>query len=300
MIEIRDVRVTYGGLTVLKGLTTSVAAGECVVLTGPNGAGKTTLLRCLLGQVQYSGVVRIGGFDVIRDGRRARRLIGYVPQLPSFPPGLDVDEVVAFFQRLRGEVAAPLPLLEAVGLASAAGRTPAALSGGMLRRLALAVALIADPPLLVMDEPTSNLDPEGEADLRGWLDRLRDRERTVLLASHQVGAFQHVADRVAVLRDGRIAADLPIEAFLDARRVTLTIAGRTCDLQTVANRAPLGLVEAITLNSALHLSIGPHDLPAVFAALDGPALRHCRLTVDVHDTPAMRTRTPVAGEESGT
>ncbi len=299
MIEIRDVRVTYGELTVLKGVAVSVAAGERVVLTGPNGAGKTTLLRCLLGQVRYSGVVRIGGFDAIRDGRRARRLIGYVPQLPSFPPGLDVDEAVAFFQRLRGDVPAPMPLLEAVGLSSAAGRAPAALSGGMLRRLALAVALIGDPPLLVMDEPASNLDPEGEADLHRWLDRLRDRERTVLLASHQVGAFRDVADRVAVLRDGRITAALPIDVFLDARRVTLTIAGHASDLRAVSERAAAGLVETLTLNGALHLSMGQHDLPAVFAALDGPALRNCRLTVDVHEPLAARTGAPDVDGASG-
>jgi ABC-type multidrug transport system ATPase subunit len=298
VIEIRDLRVAYGGLKVFQGLSLSVAAGERVVLAGPNGVGKTTLLRCLLGQVRYSGTVRIAGLDAVREGRRARRLIGYVPQLPAFPPGLDVDEVVAFFQGLRGEAPAPVPLLEAVGLLSAARRTPQQLSGGMQRRLALAVALIGDPPLLVMDEPTSHLDPEGESDLRERLGRLRGRGRTMLLASHQVSAFRHVAERVIVFRDGGIEADQAIDAFLDARLVTLVIAGDAPDLRAVAARTLLGVVETVSLNGTLRLSMGQRDLPAVCAALDGRALRNCRVTVDVHEPPAAPAGAPVERGES--
>jgi Cu-processing system ATP-binding protein len=288
VIEIRNLRVAYGGVTVFKDLSLSIAAGERVILAGPNGAGKTTLLRCLIGQVRYSGIVRIGGFDAVRAGRRARRLIGYVPQLPAFPPGLDAGEVVAFFQRLRGEAPAPVTLLEAVGLSSAAGRMPEALSGGMQRRLALAVALIGDPPLLVMDEPTSHLDPEGQSDLYERLDGMRDSGRTILVASHQVGAFGRVIGRVVVLRSGGIAADLPIDAFLDIRRVTLVIAGDASDLQAVAECAPRGFVETVSLNGTLRLSMGQRDLPAVCAALEGRALRSCRVTVDVHEPRTAR------------
>lgn len=161
MIEVRDLRVAYGTVEVLRGMSPAVGRGERVALTGPNGVGKTTLLRCLLGQVPFRGVLRVGGYDVAPQGVAVRRQVGYVPQLPAFPRALTVEEVVRVFQGLRGVAVQPEPLLERVGLLSVAGRPVGTLSGGMLRRLALAVALVGDPPVLLLDEPASHLDAEG-------------------------------------------------------------------------------------------------------------------------------------------
>jgi ABC-type multidrug transport system ATPase subunit len=277
MIQIRDLAAAYGSLRVLSGLSLDVRAGERVALIGPNGVGKTTLLRCLLGQVRYTGKVVVGGIDVARNGARARRLIGYVPQSPAFPQGMQVREVIAFFQRLRGRPAQPAAVLERAGLTGAAEHPAASLSGGMLRRLTLAVALIDDPPLLLLDEPAAGLDPEGEANLYRWLHDLRCKGVTVVLTAHQFRTLQNAADRVVMLRAGGVAFDQPLVTMKDARRFTLVIDGPTQDVRALRERLAGDVTIENTLNGALHLSLLQRDLARVLSRLDGAALSACHV-----------------------
>jgi ABC-type multidrug transport system ATPase subunit len=270
VIAWRHVTVRYRGQAVVDGLTLEVHAGQRVALVGPNGAGKTTLLRTLLGLVRYEGVVEVGGLDVRRRPVEARRQVGYVPQLLAFPQHLTAAEVVALAQELRGLRADPLPLLQEAGLAPHAGKPVRELSGGMLRRLGVAVARVGDPPVLVLDEPTSYLDHDGE----GWLvDWLRGSEgKTVVVASHQLRGLDRLVDRVAVLEQGRLVTDLASE---DLRRLHWLEV-------VVPPPAPDPLPDEVVVlarrNGAVHLRVPDHRLREVLGSLEGRPVR-------VHEPP---------------
>jgi ABC-type multidrug transport system ATPase subunit len=198
----------FGAHLILDRLDLSVARGERVALLGLNGAGKTTLMRCLLGLIPFDGSLSIAGQDVRTNGREARARLGYVPQrAPHFDGSF--AEMIEFFTRLRDiEPAAVESRLEKLGLAPAEhGEKPVrALSGGMLQKVLLALALGADVPLLLLDEPTANLDPTAR---REFLRALRsvNHDTTILLASHRFADVEAVADRLLVLHGGCIAFD---------------------------------------------------------------------------------------------
>lgn len=224
MIELDNLTVRYPSGTTISA-TLAVPRGQRVALMGANGAGKTTLLRGLLAHLPVSGRARINGFDIVRDGVRARAQIGYVPQAPSFPPHLLTGEVVAFFQELRGLDADPRPVLAAVGLEEEASKPVGQLSGGMTRRLALGVAQIGDPPVLLMDEPASHLDAAGEELLRLWLGGAAAAGKTILVATHHLNGLSDLVDRLVLLETGRIGADASIERIRAAQWVEVVTTG---------------------------------------------------------------------------
>jgi ABC-type multidrug transport system ATPase subunit len=211
MIALHDVRVELGGRAVLAGIDLNVGRGEAVALVGPNGAGKTTLLRCLVGLVRCRGRIAIDGIDAAVDPVGARRRLGYMPQVPAFCEETARRSLV-FVAKLRG---APLDRIDAllaqVGLAADAHRAVRTFSTGMRQRLLLAAALIGDPPLLVLDEPTASLDRAAQAEIVALLQRLRDGGTTLLLCSHRSEEIRAIARRVVELEQGRIVADAPLE-----------------------------------------------------------------------------------------
>ena len=179
--------------------------GEAVALWGPNGAGKTTAIRCILGLQPYRGTILVGGHDVRREGKKARAAVGYVPQELAFQENVPVWETLAFYARLRRSTAPEVDRrLEELGIAQAKEKRVGELSGGMKQRLALATALLADPPILVLDEPTSNLDPAGRFAFLRTLTELRRGGKTVLFSSHRIEEVKALADRVIVLERGRV------------------------------------------------------------------------------------------------
>ncbi|MFQ5745623.1 MAG: ABC transporter ATP-binding protein [Gemmatimonadota bacterium] len=193
---------------VLDGLDLRIGEGERVALLGLNGAGKTTLFRCLLGVTDFAGRATVAGLDVGAGGREVREKIGYVPQRPPHFHGR-LSELVAFFSRLRGvdpaRVARRLEALD-LSLAEHGGKRVAALSGGMLQKTLLALALASEVPVLLLDEPTANLDPRARSEFVRALNAVSP-DTTILLASHRLGEVQAVADRLVVLHDGRIVFD---------------------------------------------------------------------------------------------
>lgn len=208
MVRVESLVKTYGAVRAVDGLSFEVEAGETFALIGPNGAGKTTTLRVLLGLGRPdSGRVRIGPQGLEPHEPAARRELGYVPQRVQFPSGRTVTEVLGFFAELRGlPREAVTRTLARVGLADLADRRASELSGGYTQRLSLAQALLADPALLVLDEPTASLDPEANWEFRGLLERLRREGKTILLCSHLLAEVERVADRVLILVEGRCAA----------------------------------------------------------------------------------------------
>jgi ABC-type multidrug transport system ATPase subunit len=215
IIELREVTRRYGRKTVLDRVSFSIQPGQVVALLGGNGAGKTTTLKCILGIIGCEGVVRVGGLRVDKQGREARALIGYVPQLPA----LDEDDTsagaLAFMAELRGVPKTRVSeALEAVNLAEHADARVGELSGGMRQRLALAAALLGDPPLLLLDEPTASLDAESRAQFEAIIRRLREEGRTILLSTHAHGRLDELVDRVLILRDGKLAFDGDMPALV--------------------------------------------------------------------------------------
>jgi ABC-type multidrug transport system ATPase subunit len=273
MIEIRELRVRFGAADVLAGITLTIPAGERVAFLGPNGAGKTTLLRALLAHVPFTGRAAIGGHDVREDGLRARALVGYVPQSPAFPPHLTTGEVVAYVQAIRSLPADPLRLLAQVGLEADAAKPVGALSGGMARRLALAVAQIGDPPLLLMDEPASYLDAGGESLLRAWLENAASRGRTAVLATHHLNGLQTLVDRMVLLEGGRVRSDADVDAVRAARWFEIRTPGP-------APALPEGVAMLPSSNGLLHLRARERALPALLALLG-------ERPVDIHESALL-------------
>jgi ABC-type multidrug transport system ATPase subunit len=190
-------------------------AGEALALWGANGAGKSTLLKALLGLVEYGGQVLVAGQDVRQAGKLARRAIGYVPQEAQFYDQ-SVQATLAFYARLKqvpDGVSRIADLLDRLGLAEHARKPVFALSGGLKQRLALAVALLADPPVLLLDEPTASLDARAQHDYLALLAALRAGEgKTILFASHRLEEVEALANRVLLLEQGRLTAVLsPVE-----------------------------------------------------------------------------------------
>ncbi len=210
MIHFENFTKRYDGVAAVEELTVRVEPGEAVALLGPNGSGKTTTLKAAAGLVRpTAGRVWIGEPEEPASTPAARRAISYLPQRVTFPEALTGFEAVEFYRRLRG--VPPERTLEVLRLASlngASSRPIATYSGGMVQRLGLAVAALADAPVMLLDEPTAALDPDGLCAYYGLIERRRTEGRTLLFSSHQLGDVERLADRFLLLVGGRLAASL--------------------------------------------------------------------------------------------
>ncbi len=212
-VECRGLRYAFGGTVAVNGLDLTVAPGEIFGLLGPNGAGKTTTIRALIGLLPVpAGTISVFGLDVTRQMMAVRRLIGYVPQMLSADGALTGRQNVMLFARLfdvprRQRAGRAADAIAAMGLADAMDRPAATYSGGMIRRLELAQALVSSPRLLVLDEPTIGLDPVARAVVWDRIAEVRQRTNmTVLLTTHYMSEAEESCDRVALMQHGRIRA----------------------------------------------------------------------------------------------
>jgi nitrous oxidase accessory protein len=200
----------FGRSQVLDELSFQVSAGEAVALWGGNGAGKTTALRCILGLIRCQGQIKVGDRELRRGGKALRQMIGYVSQEAAFQGDLTALEALRFYARIKGVPAARAEaLLADVGLRQHGYKKVANLSGGMRKRLALAAALLSDPPLLILDEIAANLDTEGRHSFLALLGHLKRQGKTILFTSHRLAEVQTLADRVLVLGGGKLLHDCP-------------------------------------------------------------------------------------------
>lgn len=204
MIEVTRLTKRFGRFTAVNDVSLRLEAGHALALWGANGAGKTTIIKCVLGLLRYEGRITVAGRDVRREGKACRQSIGYVPQELALHADFRVVEALHFFAKLKRVPRERLPAtLAAVGLADDGRKRVGELSGGMKQRLALGIALLADPPLLVLDELTSNLDREAQAAFLAMLVEQKQRGRTILFASHRTEEVELLADRVLGLQAGR-------------------------------------------------------------------------------------------------
>ncbi|MCB9848502.1 MAG: ABC transporter ATP-binding protein [Phycisphaeraceae bacterium] len=231
MIHAKGITKRFGRVQAVSDVSFELDAGASIALWGSNGAGKTTLIRCLLGVIRFKGNASVGGVDVRRRGRHARALVGYVPQELAFHDDARLGSAIVFFARLRRiSRARAAESLAEVGLIGHERKRVRDLSGGMKQRLALAVALLSDPPLIILDEPTSNLDAAGRGEVVETLQRLRRAGKTLLFASHRPDEIISLADRVLVMERGRVVQDTtpvelwPTEKPVQVIRLYLTMA----------------------------------------------------------------------------
>ncbi|BCW95513.1 MAG: nitrous oxide reductase family maturation protein NosD [Fimbriimonadales bacterium] len=214
IIRIQNLTRKFGKNRAVKGVSFVVREGETIALWGANGAGKTTILRCILGLIRFEGVIRVLGVDVRREGVRTRQFVGYVPQLIHLHPDLSVRETVAFYAQIRGVgLERAECLLQEWGLHTHVEKPVHALSGGLKQKLALVIALLSDPPILLLDEPTAHLDAAARAEWLELLRRLKAEGKTLIFCTHQFPEVRALADRVIVLENGEKAAELTGEQF---------------------------------------------------------------------------------------
>jgi len=208
-LSVAGLRKTYGGTEVVAGLSFAVEPGICFGLLGPNGAGKTTTLRLCLGLTgPDSGEITLNGFTIPADAQPARARVGVVPQFDNLDPDFTASENLLVFGRYFGlkdaEVKARIPqLLEFAGLTGKADARIATLSGGMKRRLTLARALVNDPDIVFLDEPTTGLDPQARHLIWDRLKQLKAAGKTLILTTHFMDEAERLCDRLIVIDHGR-------------------------------------------------------------------------------------------------
>ncbi len=210
MISFRSFSKSYGPHVAVRELSLEIGKGEVMALLGPNGSGKTTSLKAAAGLISpSSGEVLLGDPPRPASEPAAREVLSFLPQKVSFPEALTGREVLEFYRALRGAAHARTDeVLRFASLNGAGDRAVATYSGGMVQRLGLAVALLPDAPVVLLDEPTAALDPDGLCAFYGLVEKARAQGRTVFFTSHQLGDVERLADRFAVLVEGRLAAAL--------------------------------------------------------------------------------------------
>jgi ABC-2 type transport system ATP-binding protein len=294
MIETKDLAKEYpGGVRALDGLSFDVPAGTIFGLLGPNGAGKSTTVKVLTTLARPdSGLARVAGYDVLRDAARVRRTIGVVAQRSGVDVQLTGRENVLLHGHLQGVRGRALrrradDLLEQSGLADAADRVARGYSGGMQRRLDIAMGLVHRPRVLFLDEPTTGLDPEVRAAMWTEIARLNRAEGlTILLTTHYLEEADRLASRLAIVDRGRVVAEgspdeLKANLEGDAVHVELDGGGHVNGNVSSALDGVAGLREISVDGRTLRARArdGARAVPAVLAALDAHAIPVASVTV---------------------
>ena len=238
-IECRGVTKRYGDVTAVRDLDLAVPEGEVFGFLGPNGAGKSTTINLLLDFVRpTAGRVRVLGHDAREESVAVRRRTGVLPE------GFDVYERLTGRQHVEFAVESkdaaddPAAIIERVGLEDAADRRAGGYSTGMRQRLALGMALVGEPDLLILDEPSTGLDPNGAREMREIVREENERGATVFFSSHILGQVEAVCDRVGILRDGGLVAEDSVEGLREA-------VGTESRLRVTVDRVPDGATEAL-------------------------------------------------------
>lgn len=226
-IEVKDLRKTYTGkktiekVVAVDGISFSINKGEIFGLLGPNGAGKTTIINILSGLInQTEGKAYVGGYDVNKDLNKIKEIIGLCPQQPAVYKFLNAKENIELFGNLHLVKKEKLKermdiFLNLLGLSEVSNRKAKKYSGGMLRQLNLIVALISNPPILFLDEPTVGLDPRNRRKTWKFINSLKETKKTVVLTTHYIEEAEALCDRVAIIDYGKLIAIGPPKELID-------------------------------------------------------------------------------------
>lgn len=272
LVRLDGVSHRFGRAEVLTGLSLTIEPGDIYGLLGLNGAGKTTAIRILLGLLRpTAGRVELFGLSAERARRSIAGRVGATIEGPAFYPHLSGEVNLALLHRLGGGAGrGPREALEIVGLADAAGMKARKYSMGMLQRLAIAQALLGRPELLVLDEPTSNLDPKGILEVRQLIQRLnRDCGVTVLLSSHQLAEAEGLCNRVAILHRGRKIEESAVEALFESEQSAIEIELDRPERAVEFLRTQEGVTSVDRVNGRVRARLRRSDRAALNARLIG-------------------------------
>ena len=291
-IVVDGLEKTYGkDVRALDGMTFSVPEGQVFGLLGPNGAGKSTTVRVLVTLTRADGGhASVAGHDVAKDPGAVRRSIGYVPQASGVDREATGHENLILQGRLQGMRSADLELraaelLDTFGLADKAGSLVKTYSGGMKRRLDVAMGLVHRPQVLFLDEPTTGLDPEARAAMWEELERLAGAEKlTILLTTHYLEEADRLAQRVAIVSRGRVVIDgrpEDLKRQLHGDAVTVELADGQAARATPVLNELTDVLETVAEGNRVHARVeqGARAVPGILAALDGAGLSARAVTV---------------------
>lgn len=284
MIEISNLSKRYGDCVALRDISLHIRAGEILAVLGPNGSGKTTLLKCIAGLVTPGdGRVLVHGVDVRHNPREAKRCFSYLPQRLRLPEEFTAREVLKFYARMRKLPASrAYDFLHGSALNGFGDRLLRDYSDGMRQRLGLAIALLPDTPILLLDEPTNGLDPSAASWLRELLNSSRDAGKTVVFSSHLLAEAESLADRAAILLQGRLVAVESVAELRDrvasGARMRLTLGNPAQQWCAVACEA--GAVAAALEAEILTVTCPPDTRTAIIRTLETSGARIERLSTE--------------------
>jgi ABC-2 type transport system ATP-binding protein len=272
-IELRGVTKRFGDVVAVDDLDLTVTEGEVFGFLGPNGAGKSTTINLLLDFVRPSaGSVRVLGRDAQAESVAVRQRTGVLPEGYDVYSRLTGRKHIEFAMDSKGVDGDPVEMLERVGIADAADRKAGGYSKGMRQRLALGMGLVGRPQLLILDEPSSGLDPAGAKEMREIVRSEAERGATVFFSSHVLGQVEAVCDRVGIMRDGSLVAEDSIEGLREAvgegERLVVTVADGAANIDLSDVRAVDGVSSVETADGAVTITCDPDVKTTAVAALE--------------------------------
>lgn len=248
MIQVENLVKSYGNHKALKGINLHVEKGSIVGLLGANGAGKSTTMNILTGYLSYNeGSVKIGGYDILKEPIKAKKQIGYLPEIPPLYMDMTVDEYLKFAAQIKGlkkdtRNQSVNEAIEATKIEDVRGRLIKNLSKGYKQRVGLAQAILGNPPLLILDEPTVGLDPNQIIEIREWIKSL-SKNHTIILSSHILSEVNAICDYVIIIDQGRVVAqDTPenlAQHFSDQSVLKLQVKGEKAAIEKTLNETDL-------------------------------------------------------------
>jgi Cu-processing system ATP-binding protein len=286
LIRVNNLTKRFGPVVAVNDLSFDIEEGECFALLGPNGSGKSTTLKCLVGlAAPTTGQMTVGGFDVCKQAREARRLMSYLPQRVSFADSLTAREVLEFYCRLRR---LPSSRIDDVLHGSNfefngfTHRPVSEFSGGMTQRLGLAVACLPDASVMVLDEPTISLDPAGAIGFREFLATLKRQGKTIVFSSHMLADVEQLADRVAILVGGKLVALQSVAALRQdlIRHRRLRVEMMKADTRWLEVARQAGAVSVNSEGDALLIAARPESHLPILRALEAAGGQVVRFTTE--------------------
>jgi len=208
MIEVEHLTKRFGKFTAVNDVSFKVKQGEVFAFLGPNGSGKTTTMKSIVGlNIPTSGTIHVNGIDMHSEAKKAKQFVSYLPQRVIFPETLTAREVVRFYSSLRNISASVADeALANAGFNGFSDKPVQEFSGGMIQRLGMTVIAIPDSPVLLLDEPTANLDPQGVKQFRDFILQQKTKGKTIIFSTHLLAEAEQLADRVAIFVSGKLAA----------------------------------------------------------------------------------------------
>jgi len=272
-IEVIDLSKSFNGFTAVNKVTFSVHKGEIFGFLGPNGAGKTTTIKSILDLIHSdSGTIKINGINIHENKKDAKKNVGYLPERVAFYDNLTALQNMYFYAEMKNALKSECKkLLEDMGLSDVINKRVGKFSKGMVQRLGMAQAMIGSPPILILDEPSSGLDPRGSVLIRNKIKQLQKNGATIFLSSHILSEVQEICDRVAIINKGDIVAKDSVSNLrqkLNLKpKLTLELEEMTDKIKKVVHEIP-GIVSVQIINKIINITCNSRTKSKVIIAIE--------------------------------